>query len=139
MRAWASRTSRGAASSTARSATTGSASSHCRSHTEGGYAASQMTGAVARFLASTAVAAVLCGCGSVYNKASNVAWTPDTPVDTISGADVMGENSIVLAFSGGGLRAAAFTHGTLLAFQGIPTPDGYLLDTVPFITSAPGS
>ena len=34
----------------------------------------------------------------------------------------MGENSIVLAFSGGGLRAAAFTHGTLLALQGIRTP-----------------
>ena len=98
-----------------------------------------MTGAVARFLASTAVAAVLCGCGSVYNKASNVAWTPDTPVDKVSGADVMGENSIVLAFSGGGLRAAAFTHGTLLALQGIRTPDGDLLDDVAIISSVSGS
>ena len=87
-----------------------------------------MTGAVARFLASTAVAGVLCGCAGAYNKASNVAWTPDAPMDTTSRADVMGENSIMLAFSGGGLRAAAFTHGTLLALQGVRTPDGDLLE-----------
>jgi NTE family protein len=98
-----------------------------------------MTGALARLLASTAAAIVLCGCAGTYNKVSNVAWTPGTPVEIPFGADLMGENSIVLAFSGGGLRAAAFTHGTLLALQGIRTPDGDLLDDVAVISSVSGS
>jgi len=31
--------------------------------------------------------------------------------------DLMSENSIVLSFSGGGLRAAAFAHGVLTALE----------------------
>jgi hypothetical protein len=38
----------------------------------------------------------------------------------------MRENSIVLSFSGGGLRAAAFAHGVLTALESVKTADGDL-------------
>src|SRR6202171_3434761 len=53
--------------------------------------------------------------------------------------DLMRENSIVLSFSGGGLRAAAFTHGVLTALESVKTSDGDLLDDVALISSVSGS
>jgi NTE family protein len=53
--------------------------------------------------------------------------------------DFMGENSIALAFSGGGLRAAAFAHGVLTALESVKTPEGDLLDDVALISSVSGS
>jgi NTE family protein len=52
--------------------------------------------------------------------------------------DFMRENSIVLSFSGGGLRAAAFAHGVLTALESVKTADGDLLDDVALITSVSG-
>jgi NTE family protein len=52
--------------------------------------------------------------------------------------DFMQENSIVLSFSGGGLRAAAFAHGVLTALERVKTADGDLLDDVASISSVSG-
>ena len=52
--------------------------------------------------------------------------------------DFMGENSIVLALSGGGLRAAAFSHGVLTALESEKTPEGDLLDDLALISSVSG-
>ncbi|HEX4782464.1 MAG TPA: patatin-like phospholipase family protein, partial [Usitatibacter sp.] len=81
----------------------------------------------------------LAGCASVYNKASNKPWVPGTPPDMGAPSDVMHENSIMLTFSGGGLRAAAFSLGVLTALEGTKTPDGDLLDDVSLISSVSGS
>ena len=82
---------------------------------------------------------LLTGCASaVYNTASNAPWTPGTPLDMGAPADVMRENSIVLTFSGGGLRAAAFAHGVLTALEAIKTPESDLLDDVAMIGSVSG-
>ena len=91
-------------------------------------------------IVASLAAAMLGGCAAtVHNSAGNSPWTPGTPVDMGAPADVMRENSIVMTFSGGGLRAAAFTHGVLLALEGVKTPQGDLLDDVALIGSVSGS
>ncbi len=95
-----------------------------------------------RFAAVLLVAAAssLCGCATaIFNKASNEPWTPATAPDMGAPADVMGENSIVVMFSGGGLRAAAFAHGVLTALESEKTPEGDLLDDVAIVSSVSGS
>src|SRR4051812_30363712 len=83
---------------------------------------------------------VLSGCATaIFNTASNAPWTPSTPIDMGAPSDLMGENSIMLTFSGGGLRAAAFAHGVLTALEGIETPGSDLLDDVALIGSVSGS
>jgi NTE family protein len=53
--------------------------------------------------------------------------------------DVVGESSIALAFSGGGIRAAAFALGALQGLNDVHHPDGpSLLDDLSFITSVSG-
>ena len=91
-------------------------------------------------LAFSLGAAMLGGCATtVYNKPGNEPLAPGAPFNWDDTADVMHENSIVLSFSGGGLRAASFAHGVLQALKGIKTGDGDLLDDVSLITSVSGS
>jgi NTE family protein len=86
-----------------------------------------------------AVGVTLGGCATtVFNKANNVALAAETPRDMGAPQDFMGENSIILAFSGGGLRAAAFSHGVLSALESVKTPEGDLLDDLALISSVSG-
>ena len=85
------------------------------------------------------VAFALTGCGTVYNKADNKPWVPGSAPDMGAPSDVMHENSIVLTFSGGGLRASAFSLGVLTALEDTKTPDGDLLEDVSLISSVSGS
>ncbi len=53
--------------------------------------------------------------------------------------NVVGENTVALSFSGGGLRAAAFAHGALVGLSRMPGAGGaMLLEDVSFITSVSG-
>ena len=80
------------------------------------------------------------GCATtVYNTAGNAPLAPGTPSDMGAPTDVMRENSILLTFSGGGLRAAAFAHGVLTALESVKTPESDLLDDVSLIGSVSGS
>jgi NTE family protein len=91
-------------------------------------------------LAAILAASILAGCATpVFNKASNAPWSPRTPVDMGAPVDFMGENSIVLSFSGGGLRASAFAYGVLAALASVKTPEGDLLDDVALINGVSGS
>lgn len=82
----------------------------------------------------------LAGCAaSVLNPATNEPQSASTPRDMSAPTDLMRENSIVLSFSGGGLRAAAFAHGLLTALESVKTPGGDLLDDVALISSVSGS
>src|SRR3977135_1023797 len=79
------------------------------------------------------------GCATVFNPATNEPLSAATPPNMGAPTDVMRENSIVLSFSGGGLRAAAFPHGVLTALQSAKTAEGDLLDDVALISSVSGS
>ncbi|HLX24876.1 MAG TPA: patatin-like phospholipase family protein [Usitatibacter sp.] len=81
----------------------------------------------------------LAGCATVYNKADNKPWVPGSSPSMGAPSDVMHENSIVLTFSGGGLRASAFALGVLDALEDARTADGDLLDDVSLISSVSGS
>jgi len=82
----------------------------------------------------------LAGCASaVFNSATNEPLSATTPPNMGAPTDFMRENSIVLSFSGGGLRAAAFAHGVLTALESVKTEDGDLLDDVARINSVSGS
>jgi len=94
---------------------------------------------VAVILAAVA-AGLLAGCATeVHNRATNVPLSEATPSRMGAPEDFMRENSIVLSFSGGGLRASAFAYGVLTALQEMKTADGDLLDDVRLITSVSGS
>jgi NTE family protein len=80
------------------------------------------------------------GCATVvFNTPTNEPVSASTPANMGAPTNLMSENSIVLSFSGGGLRAAAFAHGVLTALESIKTPDGALLDDVALISSVSGS
>src|SRR5882672_5598607 len=82
----------------------------------------------------------LAGCATpVFNSTTNEPLSASTPANMGAPTDFMRENSIVLSFSGGGLRAAAFAHGVLTALESAKTPGGDLLDDVAFISSVSGS
>jgi NTE family protein len=86
------------------------------------------------------VAVALTGCATVvFNPATNAPLSAATPPNMGSPTDFMHENSIVLSFSGGGLRAAAFAHGVLTALASAKTADGDLLDDVALVSSVSGS
>ena len=94
--------------------------------------------AAAAMLVSAAIGG-LAGCApSVYNRATNEPLSAATPPNMGSRTDFMRDNSIVLSFSGGGLRAAAFAHGVLAALESVKTADGDLLDDVALISSVSG-
>jgi len=81
----------------------------------------------------------LAGCATaVFNPATNAPLSAATPANMGAATDFMRENSIVLSFSGGGLRAAAFAHGVLTALERAKTADGDLLDDVASISSVSG-
>src|SRR5258708_3636158 len=91
-------------------------------------------------VAILAAAAGLTGCAiPVFNSPSNVPLAPGTPDDMGAPIDLMRENSIVVSFSGGGLRAAAFAYGVLSALESVKTADGDLLNDVAWISSVSGS
>lgn len=70
---------------------------------------------------------------------ANEPLSATTPPNMGARQDYIHENSIVLAFSGGGLRAAAFAHGVLTALDSVQTANGTLLDDVAMINSVSGS
>ena len=85
---------------------------------------------------------MLSGCASLVNEPRNKPLRPaDANADRViePPRDVGGETMVALSFSGGGLRAAAFSFGVL---QGLRTHSSKvgttLLDDVAFITSVSG-
>src|SRR5258708_14111380 len=91
-----------------------------------------------RFAAMPAL--LVAGCATeVYKVATTEPLSATTPPNMGAPTDYMHENSIMLAFSGGGLRAAAFAYGVLTALDSVKTTDGTLLDDVAMINSVSGS
>jgi len=95
-------------------------------------------------LTSLAIASllVLGGCASIHNDpvnvlAANASLTP-APIDfEAGGAD---DSTVIgLSFSGGGMRAAAFSYGVLSELEQVPARGGSsMLDNVEFISGVSG-
>ena len=82
----------------------------------------------------------LLGCAvSVHNLPSNVPFTKVAPSDATGPArNIAGQNVVALSFSGGGMRAAAFSFGVLKALNA-SSPSGHdVLDDVTLISSVSG-
>lgn len=85
------------------------------------------------------VIGVLSGCTTAtHNTPSNTALLhSDTPAKGPQ-RNIAGENLIALSFSGGGLRAAAFSFGVLKGLQASSSVESDLLDDVTMISSVSG-
>jgi NTE family protein len=75
----------------------------------------------------------------MFNHVSNLPVSATTPENMGAPTDFVHRNAIFLSLSGGGLRAAAFSHGVFLALDELKTGDGTLLDDVALINSVSGS
>ena len=93
-----------------------------------------------RLVLALMATAIASGCAtSVFNHASNVPLSAETPENMGAPTDYVHKNAIFLSLSGGGLRAAAFSYGVLNALSEMKTDDGTLIDDVALINSVSGS
>lgn len=91
-----------------------------------------------RLLAVLTLALALAGCAvTVHNPPSNVPL-PSNSTSPGPARDIVGTNLVALSFSGGGLRAAAFSFGVLQALQAAGAPGQDVLDDVTMISSVSG-
>jgi NTE family protein len=92
--------------------------------------------------AALAVAAItLGGCASLDIRPANEPTALPTLSSgaTISGGDVLRTTMVGLAFSGGGMRASAFSYGVLKGLDAVDMPGGgTLLDQVRFVSGVSG-
>lgn len=79
----------------------------------------------------------LAGCAS-FNRATNAPVNELPRAVAAPDKVASGEVGLALSFSGGGLRAAAFSYGVLLGLTEMPTSGGDLLDAVDHLTSVSG-
>lgn len=85
------------------------------------------------------LALTLGGCAiSVHNPPSNVPLAHGARALAAPARDIAGENLVALSFSGGGLRAAAFSFGVLKALEASGSAQQPLLDDVAMISSVSG-
>ncbi len=92
-------------------------------------------------LAVVLLAGAPAGCASIDNAPVNrpSALPRLTQVNTVAGDDTLRTTMVGLAFSGGGTRAAAFSHGVLKGLDQIEAPDGgRAIDQVRFVSGVSG-
>jgi NTE family protein len=75
---------------------------------------------------------------SVHNASRNVALPAVDDPAAKPARDIAGTNLVALSFSGGGLRAAAFSFGVLKALDANSKPGDSVLDDVTLISSVSG-
>jgi NTE family protein len=89
-------------------------------------------------------AALLCtlalsGCAlSVHNLPTNLALSERDSAPIGPARNIAGQNLVALSFSGGGMRAAAFSFGVLKALEASSSPTADLLDDLTMISSVSG-
>jgi NTE family protein len=92
---------------------------------------------------SVACSALLVACAQIHNDPINQPLTAGVKPSAELGRDVetfYDDTVVALSFSGGGMRAAAFSYGVLTALDQMPTPgrSTSLLDRVDFVTGVSG-
>ena len=90
-----------------------------------------------------ACSALLVSCAQIHNEPINQPLAAGAKPGLELGRDVetyYDDTVVALSFSGGGMRAAAFSYGVLTALDQIPTPgrSTSLLDRVDFVTGVSG-
>src|SRR5262245_6004405 len=90
------------------------------------------------------LALLLAGCATVQNLPVNIPISGSAPIASPGAAnDVYSDDLLIgLSFSGGGTRAAAFSHGALTAFDEAMLPPraggGRLIDRIDFVSGVSG-
>ena len=90
------------------------------------------------------LALLLAGCAAVQNLPVNIPISGTAPIASPGAAtDVYSDDLLIgLSFSGGGTRAAAFSHGALIAFDETMLPPraggGRLIDRIDFVSGVSG-
>lgn len=101
--------------------------------------ATQRLSATGRALAALALSVALQGCAvSVHNPPSNLPLANGAAPAAGPARNIAGENLLALSFSGGGLRAAAFSFGVLKALHSASASGDDVLDDVTMISSVSG-
>jgi NTE family protein len=100
-------------------------------------------GVFVRVAVCAAAAAALGGCASIHNEPVNRPFEADAPPQTDAGGigGTEDELLIALAFSGGGTRAAAFSHGVLTEMDTVRVRGGgspSFLDRIDFVSGVSG-
>lgn len=103
---------------------------------------------MARLSSYCLVILLVCGVGLAGCATTPVSEPRNTPLrgvsneaqkEALGAADGIGETMVALSFSGGGMRAAAFSFGVLMGLDAIHGEEGRsLLDDVMFISSVSG-
>ena len=94
---------------------------------------------VKRILATLWCVLALTGCAvSVHNPSSNLALSHGASAPVGPARNIAGQNLLALSFSGGGMRAAAFSFGVLQALEASSGPADDLLDDLTMISSVSG-
>lgn len=96
---------------------------------------------VSRSCAALALALGLLGCSTLDNAPLNqpTSIPPLVQAQTIAGDDVLSSTLVGLSFSGGGMRAAAFSYGVLKGLDATAlSGSGRLVDQVRFVSGVSG-
>jgi NTE family protein len=96
---------------------------------------------VGAFVRVAVCAVALGGCASIHNDPVNQPIAANAPLRTEAGVPREDELLIALAFSGGGTRAAAFSHGVLTEMDRVRVRGGgsaSFLDRVDFVSGVSG-
>ncbi|MEJ1161525.1 patatin-like phospholipase family protein [Prosthecomicrobium sp. N25] len=100
-----------------------------------------MLGRLLRRVVVIAAAAVLGGCATIdINPVNTPTALPAlVPTNTVGADDALRTTVVGLAFSGGGMRAAAFSYGVLRGLDRVPLEGGgSMLDQVRFVSGVSG-
>ncbi len=98
-----------------------------------------VSGAICRNFLLLGLLYALAGCAvSVHNLPTNVPLTATAPVQPGPAKNIAGANLVALSFSGGGMRAAAFSFGVLKALDASSRPGMDVLGDVTLISSVSG-
>lgn len=90
-------------------------------------------------LLAAACVLALAGCGTIFNEPANVPLADGAALPATVPPEVAGDTVLALAFSGGGMRAAAFAHGVLVGIDRYPDGrGGSYLDRVTFVSGVSG-
>jgi NTE family protein len=82
---------------------------------------------------------LLAGCATFNQPVNTPVAVGSSPMRQLAPPEVGGDTAVALAFSGGGMRAAAFSYGVLRGLNRVPTRDGKnYLDRVIFVSGVSG-
>lgn len=92
-----------------------------------------------RWLLLVAIAGLIASCASVFNQPENKPYAGDSSGLELNPPPVVGDTGVALAFSGGGMRASAFSYGVLRGLDRLSASGGKsYFDHIVFVSGVSG-